>query len=97
VIYIVPANAIETILPLHVEPVPSATARVFVWRIELVTPETRRTVEEASATADWPTINRYRRFLDPILARISSENPAKAQQVDRFRQRVQSYVGSQCR
>jgi hypothetical protein len=38
-IYIVPSRAIDDALPLQVEPVPSQTARVFVGRIELITPE----------------------------------------------------------
>jgi hypothetical protein len=66
-IYIVPSAAINTILPLQVEPSPEQTARVFVGRIELVTPETKQSVEEALAKGDWPTVDRYARFLEPIL------------------------------
>ena len=84
-IYIVPPRAIDAALPLQVEPVPFQTARVFVGRIELITPETRRTVEDAIANSDSSTIDRYRRFLDPILKRISSENPVKERQVEQFR------------
>jgi hypothetical protein len=40
-IYIVPAGAIDAMLPLQVDPAPSQTARVFVGRIELVTAETK--------------------------------------------------------
>lgn len=97
-IYLVPSRAIDAILPLQVEPVPSQTARVFVGRIELVTPETKRSVEEAIAKSDWSTIDRYSRFLDPILQRISSENPFKASQIEQFRRSIRwSFGASKCR
>ena len=97
-IYIVPSRTIDAVLPLQVEPVPSQTARVFVGRIELVTPETKLAVEEAIAKGDWSTINRYERFLDPILKRISSENPLKASQVERVRQSIHGSFGTRkCR
>jgi hypothetical protein len=47
-IYIVPSRAVDTILPLQVDPVPSQTVRVFVGRIELITIETMRSVENAN-------------------------------------------------
>jgi len=84
-IYIVPAAAIDAMLPLQIDPVPTQTARVFVGRIELITPETERSVEDAFTRRDWPVIERYARFLDPILARISSESPWKSAQVQHFR------------
>jgi hypothetical protein len=92
-IYIVPSRAIDAILPLEVEPVPSQTARVFVGRIELVTPETERAVEEGIAKGDWGAIDRYQRFLGPILKRISSESPLKASQVERLRLSMQETFG----
>ena len=91
-IYIVPARMIDATLPLHVEPAPSATARVFVGRIELITPETERSVEQAIAKNDWPTIDRYSRFLDPILRRISSESPIKEIQIEQFRRNIQGSI-----
>ena len=89
-IYIVPSRAIDAILPLQVDPAPSNTARVFVGRIELVTPETRRAVEEAMATGNRSMLETYARFLDPILQRISAESPSKAAQVEQFRLNLQS-------
>jgi hypothetical protein len=80
-IYILPLRAVDQSLPLEIAPAPSAIARVFVGRIELITPETRRLVEEAIAKGDWVTIDRYGRFLSPILNRIYAGNPAKVDQV----------------
>jgi hypothetical protein len=87
-IYLVPAPAIDAILPLHVEPAPSQTARVFVGRIELLTSKTTRAVEEAIAAGDRTTIDRYSRFLDPILTRIVSGNAAKTQDIEQVRRNM---------
>ena len=97
-IYIVPSHAIDAVLPLQVEPAPSQIARVFVGRIELITSETKRSVEEAITRKDWSTIERYGRFLDPILKRISSEGRLEAKQMEQVRRNVQSYTDARvCR
>ena len=95
-IYIVPSRAVDAFLPLHVDPAPSQTARVFVGRIELITPETTSKVEEAMARGDWPAIEHYGRFLDPILDRIVSENPALKNQARLVREKVWNSIGA-CR
>jgi hypothetical protein len=98
VIYIVPSPAIDAVLPLLVEPVPSEKARVFVGRIELITPETQHAVEEGMASGDSAAIDRYQRFLGPILSRISSENPLKARLVEGFlRSRQDTFGVRKCR
>jgi hypothetical protein len=74
IIYIVPRAAVDRILPLQVNPAPSRTIRAFVGRIELITPEIKQTVQTAMAANDQPTLNRYGRFLEPILRRIAAEN-----------------------
>jgi hypothetical protein len=83
-IYIMPSRSIDAILPLQVEPLPSTTARVFVGRIELVTPDTIRTVKEALAAGDATTVDRYRRFLEPILQRVGAGDAEKAYQAERL-------------
>src|SRR5262249_5695759 len=92
-IYIVPSRMIDTVLPLQVEPAPADVARVFVGRIELITPQTKRAVTEAVAKRDWSTINRYGRFLDPILTRIAAENAPFTKQI----QEVRSQIPRGCR
>lgn len=80
-IYIVPSAVVDEMLPLHVDPAPAEIARVFVGRIELVTPETKRAVEAAVARADWTAVNRYGRFLEPILRRVYPGNARKVAEV----------------
>jgi hypothetical protein len=88
-IYIVPTRAVDAFLPLHVDPAPSQIARVFVGRIELITPEITRVVEEAMTTGNWPAIERYGRFLDPILNRIAADNAAMKNLAEQVRQKIQ--------
>ena len=56
--------------------------RVFVGRIELITPETKRSVKEALAAGDSATVDRYRRFLEPIVARMGAGNADKASRAE---------------
>jgi hypothetical protein len=96
-IYILPSPVVEAILPLQIDPAPSQTVRVFVGRIELITPETKRAVEDAMVTNDQSVIDRYGRFLDPILTRIYVENPASGSQVERFRANARtSFTAKAC-
>ena len=92
-IYILTVRSVDESLPLQIEPAPSAIARVFVGRIELITPDTMRLVEEAIAKGDWPAVDRYSRFL----SRIYAGNPTKAEQVEQlFRDAQRSIGGSSC-
>ena len=82
-IYIVPPDAVDAILPLEVTPAPSQVVRVFVGRMELVTAQTKRSVESAIAKSDWQALGRYGRFLDPILQRMYPGNPEKVSQMEK--------------
>jgi hypothetical protein len=93
-IYIVPSPAVDATLRLQIEPVPSQTVRVFVGRIELVTPETKRLVESAIAKRDWSAIDRFGRFLGPILERIYSGNSSKATEIKQLVRNFQMSSGS---
>jgi len=96
-IYIVPSAVVDEMLPLHVDPAPSEIARVFVGRIELVTPETKRAVESAIARNDWAAVNRYSRFLAPILQRMYPGNGAKIAEVEGLVAKFQESSGIGCR
>jgi len=66
-IYIVPRPFVDSVLPLHIHPAPANTVRVFVGRLELITPATQKAVESAFACSDRATLAKYSRFLEPIL------------------------------
>jgi hypothetical protein len=74
--YIVPSSFVETILPLSINPAPAHVTRVFVGRIELVSPTTQKAVTDALAAHDKATLAKYSRFLEPILAVIRGKSVA---------------------
>jgi hypothetical protein len=81
-LYILPASAVNRILPLTLKPAPAQTARVFVGRLELVTPATEHAIEQAFAQHDQQTLDEYRRFLEPILKVMIAQSelePARKQ------------------
>ena len=82
-IYIVPRRFIDSVLPLRVTPAPASTTRVFVGRLELVTPATERAIEFAFASNDQLTLAKYNRFLEPILSSMiqKSTDRARAEQL----------------
>jgi hypothetical protein len=82
-LYIVPRAFVDAVLPLSITPAPAQTVRVFVGRMELITPVSERAVEEALASHDRYTINKYGRFLEPVLDQLKAEDPARAPLLDK--------------
>jgi hypothetical protein len=82
-LYIAPSAYVDSVLPLSINPAPAQTARVFVGRLELVTPTTESAVQKALLTGDNATLKMYSRFLEPILESIvrKGSDPARAQQL----------------
>ena len=68
-LYIAPRADVDAILPLTISPKPAAVERVFVGRMELVTPATLRDVKAAIESGDQAVQARYGRFLRPIAER----------------------------
>jgi hypothetical protein len=87
--YIVPRSFVDSVLPLSISPTPTEITRVFVGRIELITPATEQAIESAFATGDRATLAKYARFLEPILQTMIEEqsDPAKIL-------RLQTYLDS---
>jgi hypothetical protein len=95
-LYIVPPEFVNTVLPLTIKPAPTQTTRVFVGRLELVTPATASAVANAFAQHDRATLAKYARFLEPILKTMidSTLDSDKAQE---FRNDLHRYYNSQFR
>jgi hypothetical protein len=87
-LYLVPASFVNRMLPLSIQPVPAQTVRVFVGRLELVTPATERAVQTAFEAHDTATLEKYGRFLEPILSTMIKNEPSPA----KVRQ-LQAYLG----
>jgi hypothetical protein len=70
VFYVMPPSAVESVLPLRVAPAPSSVARVFVGRMDVITPAMEHAVESALTSDSDDVIERFGRLLDPITDRI---------------------------
>jgi hypothetical protein len=83
-LYIVPREFVDAVLPLSIKPAPAQITRVFVGRLELVTPATKDAVERAVASHDDATLAKYGRFLEPILKTLiaSAASPSHARQLN---------------
>jgi hypothetical protein len=71
--YVVSQPFIDAVLPLKIDPRPTGITRVFVGRLELVSPFTQTAITEALATGDRATLDRYGRFLQPIAERVLAD------------------------
>ncbi len=74
-IYIVPRGFADKLLPLAIDPAPPELVRVFVGRLEIVSPTTVREVAAAVKTRNVAMLNRYGRFLEPILQIVRAQPP----------------------
>ncbi len=93
-LYIVPSSFVNGVLPLSINPAPAQTVRVFVGRLEIVTPATERAVEKAVVTHDSATLKIFGRFLEPILETMITKesNPAR---VEQFNKALNSYYSAE--
>jgi hypothetical protein len=79
-LYLVPQAAVDAILPLDIEPRPANVTRVFVGRVEVITPATQDAVLSAIRRNDGPALAGHSRFLQPIVQRILTTRPADLDQ-----------------
>ena len=63
VIYIVPREVIDSVLPLAIKPAPAELARVFVGRVEMLSAQMAKDIEAAAAAQDRAALATYGRFL----------------------------------
>ena len=70
VFYIYPRAGVDAVLPLKITPVPDAVERVFVGRVEVLSPWTRQTIQTASDAKDMATLKKFGRFLDSFVAQM---------------------------
>ena len=72
--YVLTEDAVDPILPLRVTPRPAHTVRVFVGRLEVITPGLLQDVESAVRANDRHVLARHARFLHPIADRIAARS-----------------------
>src|SRR4051812_15227256 len=65
-LYVLPQSTVDGILPIDIEPKPAKITRVFVGRMEVVTPEMETEIAAAMQSQDRAVLRKYGRFLEPI-------------------------------
>jgi hypothetical protein len=101
IFYIVPRAAVDAAVPLAVTPPPKETVRVFVGRVEMLTPRTEWAIDAALATGDAGTLEKYGRFLDAFVHQMQTqgkartESPAARELMRRMMLKVSSAYGAQ--
>jgi hypothetical protein len=73
VFYLVPRNRVDAVLPIRIDPAPGALERVFVGRVEVLSPAMRQAIQTALAGGDTATLTKYGRFLRPFCDQILHE------------------------
>ena len=92
-LYLDPQSLVNEVLPLSIHPAPAQIQRVFVGRMELVTSGTKDAVLQAVAAHDNATLQKYSRFLEPILATMIQQERDSAK-AERLHARLSSYYGT---
>ena len=79
VFYLVPRSLVDAQLPLTIKPAPARIDRVFVGRVELLSPYQRDRLVTALSAGDLKTLDRFGRFLAPFMKQVEARNdPAVA-------------------
>lgn len=77
-LYLLPQAATDAMLPVWITPAPVQMTRVFVGRVEIITPALEAAVSRAARAGDVAAESKYARFLEPIAARILADSPSAA-------------------
>jgi hypothetical protein len=86
VFYIYPRAGVDAVLPLKITPAPDAIERVFVGRVEVLSPWTRETIQTASDQRDMATLKKFGRFLEPFAAQMNAKTSFMQQAENEIRQ-----------
>jgi len=73
VFYLLAQTTVDGILPVEIDPKPANISRVFVGRMEVVTPEMKADVASAIRRNDRAGLRKYGRFLEPISQMIEGQ------------------------
>jgi hypothetical protein len=72
IFYIYPRAQVDAVLRLKIQPAPAEIARVFVGRVEVLSPWTRQTIQTAADKNDLPTLKKFGRFLEPFVTQMGA-------------------------
>jgi hypothetical protein len=72
VLYIVPRSKVDAVLPIAIHPAAKQLARVFVGRVELLSPSMRNEISAALSAGDAAILKKYDRFLNAFMQMMSN-------------------------
>ena len=78
--YVLPQATVDSFLPLDIDPKPASVKRVFVGRMEIVTPEIETEVANAIRSKNQGVLRKYGRFLEPISQMVQARLAPRADQ-----------------
>jgi hypothetical protein len=97
VFYIVPRAKVDALLPVSIRPLPAQFARVFVGRVELLSPQMRQEISSGLQNGDITVLQRYGRFINAFLREMSAGlgEPPMCERTRQFLQRAYSEADAQ--
>jgi hypothetical protein len=72
VFYILPRSKVDALLPISIQPTAGQVARVFVGRVELLSPSMSQEITAALVNGDVAVLKKYGRFLNAFLQKMGS-------------------------
>jgi hypothetical protein len=81
VFYILPPSAVDAAIPLAITPAAREITRVFVGRVEVLSPATQERIKAAAAAGDTGTLARLGRFLQPFWEEMNRHGAGLSQVV----------------
>ena len=76
VLYIMPKREVDSVLPLTITPEPQQITRVFVGRVEVLSPAAKQDLQEAVDGGDSSSLQKFGRFLDIYAKLLNLRGPA---------------------
>ena len=91
VFYIVPRAKVDSLLPASIHPAPAQFSRVFVGRVELLSPHMRQQIGNALQKGDVAVLQKYGRFLGAFLNEMSAggSEPPMCERARQFLQKAE--------
>jgi len=78
VLYVYPRDQVDALLPLSINPKPASIGRVFVGRVEVLSPWTQQTIRTAVSSGNVAALTQFGRFLYPFLQQMQRTDPDPA-------------------
>jgi hypothetical protein len=93
IIYLMPRAVIDRFVPLHIAPEPKDIQRVFVGRVEILSPATEQKILTAMVAHDTPSLEKMGRFLQPFVTQMKNRGLLAGSPDADYLQKIAGTVG----